>query len=219
MATLDPEGVSPELVGRVARDGLHITLADGVAARMQASAAAVSVFDAGDEAAYGVNTGFGSLAMVTIPRDRRAELQRALVRSHAAGVGDPIERECVRAMMLLRARSLAMGYSGVRPVVAERILQLLNAGITPIVPEHGSLGASGDLAPLAHCALAMIGEGEVLDAGGLRPAAEALTEAGIEPLTLRAKEGLALINGTDGILGMLVLAIWDLRSLLRVADL
>src|SRR3954468_16359433 len=199
MATLDPEGVSPELVGHVARDGLHITLADGVASRMEASAAAVHAFDAGDDAAYGVTTGFGSASMVAIPRERRAELRRALVRSHAAGVGDPIERECVRAMMLLRARTLAMGYSGVRPVVAERILQLLNAGITPIVPEHGSLGASGDLAPLAHCALAMIGEGEVHGPDGQRmPAAEALALADVEPLVLGPKEGLALINGTDG---------------------
>src|SRR5262249_39798597 len=128
--------------------------------------------------------------------------------------------EVVRAMMVLRARSLAMGYSGARPEVADTILEILNAGITPVVPEHGSLGASGDLAPLAHCALALIGEGQVMDAGDeLRPAAEALAEAGIAPLTLHAKEGLALINGTDGILGMLVLATGDLRLLLRVADL
>jgi histidine ammonia-lyase len=122
-------------------------------------------------------------------------------------------------MMLLRARSLALGYSGARPEVAETILRILNAGITPLVPEHGSLGASGDLAPLAHCGLTLIGEGEVLGEDGSRgPAADALAEAGIEPLTLRAKEGLALINGTDGILGMLVLAIEDLLSLLRAAD-
>jgi histidine ammonia-lyase len=133
-------------------------------------------------------------------------------------MGSPVEREVVRAMMLLRARSLAMGYSGARPEVAQTLLLLLNAEITPVVFEHGSLGASGDLAPLAHCALALIGEGEVGDGDARRPAAEALAEAGIEPLTLRAKEGLALINGTDGILGMLLLAAWDLRALLRVAD-
>ncbi len=122
-------------------------------------------------------------------------------------------------MMLLRARSLAMGYSGCRPEVAETIAALLNARLTPVVPEHGSLGASGDLAPLAHCGLALMGEGEIdLADGGRRPAAEALAAAGIEPLTLTAKEGLALINGTDGILAMLVLASWDLRRLLQVAD-
>jgi histidine ammonia-lyase len=186
---------------------------------MAASAAVVEQMASSEEPVYGVSTGFGSLATTPIAADRREELQRALIRSHAAGMGDPVEREVVRAMMLLRARSLALGYSGARPEVAETILQILNAGITPLVPEHGSLGASGDLAPLAHCGLTLIGEGEVLGEDGSRgPAADALAEAGIEPLTLRAKEGLALINGTDGILGMLVLAIEDLRSLLRAAD-
>ncbi|HET8672908.1 MAG TPA: histidine ammonia-lyase, partial [Thermoleophilaceae bacterium] len=150
---------------------------------------------------------------------RREELQRALIRSHAAGMGPPVEREVVRAMMLLRARSIAMGYSGARPLVADTILALLDAGITPVVPEHGSLGASGDLAPLAHCALALLGEGEVQDAeGSLVPAAGALAAAGIEPVVLGPKEGLALINGTDGILGMLLLALHDMDSLLQVAD-
>jgi histidine ammonia-lyase len=142
-------------------------------------------------------------------------------------MGPPVEREVVRAMMLLRARTLAMGYSGTRPLVAQTILALLNAGITPVVPEYGSLGASGDLAPLAHCALALIGEGLVAasDAGGealagaTAASAEALADAGIEPLTLTAKEGLALINGTDGSLGMLSLAIHDLGRLLRIADI
>jgi histidine ammonia-lyase len=145
------------------------------------------------------------------------------VRSHAAGMGPPVETEVVRAMMLLRARTLAMGCSGARPLLAETLLALLNAGITPVVPEHGSLGASGDLAPLAHCALVLIGEGEVAGRVGTDsepvPAAQALEEAGIEPVTLIAKEGLALINGTDGMLGMLVLAVHDLARLLRVADI
>jgi histidine ammonia-lyase len=186
---------------------------------MAESAAIVERLASSPEPAYGISTGFGSLARTPIPAERREELQRALIRSHAAGLGPPVEREVVRAMMLLRARSLAMGYSGARPEVSELILDLLNAGITPIVPEHGSLGASGDLAPLAHCGLALIGEGDVTDANGRqRPAAEALAEAGIEPLTLRAKEGLALINGTDGVLGMLILAVFDLGSLLRAAD-
>ncbi len=172
-----------------------------------------------DEPAYGVSTGFGSLAQTRIPPDRRAELQRALIRSHAAGMGPPVEREVVRAMFFLRARSLAMGRSGARPVLAEAILAMLAAGLDPVVPEHGSLGASGDLAPLAHCALALIGEGEVLDPEGARVgAAEALAAAGIEPPVLGPKEGLALINGTDGILGMLVLALADVDDLLRVAD-
>jgi histidine ammonia-lyase len=204
----------------VARGNAQVELMEDARAAMGESAAIVERLAASAEPAYGVSTGFGSLATTPIPAERRDQLQRALIRSHAAGMGEPVEREVVRAMMLLRARSLAMGYSGARPEVAETIVALVNAGITPVVPEHGSLGASGDLAPLAHCALALIGEGEVIDANGTRrPAAEALAEAGVEPVTLRAKEGLALINGTDGILGMLVLAVEDLHSLLRVADL
>jgi histidine ammonia-lyase len=203
----------------VARGDVPVALSDEARAAMTASAEVVARLVDADSPAYGVSTGFGSLANVVIPEDRREELQRALVRSHAAGMGPPVEREVVRAMMLLRARTLAMGYSGARPVVAETMLALLNAGITPVVREHGSLGASGDLAPLAHCALVLLGEGEVLDGpDGMRPADRALADAGIAPLTLLAKEGLALINGTDGMLGMLVLAAEDLYRLLKVAD-
>jgi histidine ammonia-lyase len=213
-------GVRPEDVVAVARAGARVELSDEARAAMEASAAVVAGLLDAPEPAYGVSTGFGSLANVVIPADRREELQRALVRSHAAGMGDPVEREVVRALMLLRARTLSMGRSGPRPLVAETLLALLNAQITPVVREHGSLGASGDLAPLAHCALALLGEGEVVDAAGaVRPAADALREAGIAPLTLVAKEGLALINGTDGMLGMLVLALADLDNLLKVADI
>jgi histidine ammonia-lyase len=220
MIELAATGLAPAEVVAVAREDAEVELTNEGREAMAESAAIVESLASSPEPTYGVSTGFGSLATTPIPAERREELQRALIRSHAAGMGEPVEREVVRAMMLLRARSLAMGYSGTRPEVAETIAALLNAGITPVVPEHGSLGASGDLAPLAHCALALIGEGEVTDTDARRrPAAEALAEAGIEPLTLRAKEGLALINGTDGILGMLVLAAWDLRSLLRVADL
>jgi histidine ammonia-lyase len=203
----------------VARNGVAARLSDEARAAMEESAAVLARLAGSDEPVYGVSTGFGSLAGTWIPPERREELQRALIRSHAAGMGEPIEREAVRAMVFLRARSLAMGRSGARPVVAETMLALLAAGIDPVVPEHGSLGASGDLAPLAHCGLALIGEGEVWIATGERvPAAEALAAAGIEPLTLTPKEGLALVNGTDGILGMLVLALHDLARLLRTAD-
>jgi histidine ammonia-lyase len=211
-------GLAPADVVAVARTDAEVELSDDAREAMAESAKIVEQLAAAPEPAYGVSTGFGSLATTPIPAEQRERLQRALIRSHAAGLGEPVEREVVRAMVLLRARSLSMGYSGARPEVAEALLRLLNAGVTPIVPEHGSLGASGDLAPLAHCALVLIGEGEVDDDGARRPAAQALAEADIEPLTLRAKEGLALINGTDGILGMLLLAAWDLRSLLRVAD-
>jgi histidine ammonia-lyase len=212
-------GLTTADVLAVARDAAEVRLAPAARTAMEASAAVVTGLSDRAEPAYGVSTGFGSLANVAIPVERREELQRALVRSHAAGMGAPVEPEVVRAMMLLRARTLAMGCSGARPVVAETMLALLNAGLTPVVPEHGSLGASGDLAPLAHCALVLIGEGEVLGSEAPEPAAPALERAGIEALTLQAKEGLALINGTDGMLGMLLLAIHDLGRLLRVADI
>ncbi|HSD24893.1 MAG TPA: histidine ammonia-lyase [Solirubrobacterales bacterium] len=219
MIGLAGEGLTPAQVVAVARGDEEVELTDEARAAMEESAAVVDRLTSSSEPAYGVSTGFGSLATTSIPAERREELQRALLRSHAAGMGEAVEGEVVRAMMLLRARSLAMGYSGARPEVADAILRLLNARLTPVVPEHGSLGASGDLAPLAHCALALIGEGEVSDGSGRRrPAGEALAAAGIEPLTLRAKEGLALINGTDGILGMLILALSDVGSVLRAAD-
>lgn len=202
----------------VARRGESVTLGELARTAMAQSASVVAGLAASEEPVYGVSTGFGSLAAVRIPAERREQLQRSLIRSHAAGMGPPVEAEVVRAMMLLRARSLAMGFSGARPEVADTILALLNAGITPAVPEHGSLGASGDLAPLAHCALALLGEGRVHVAGEERAAADALAGAGIAPLTLVAKEGLALINGTDGSLGMLALALEDLDGLLRAAD-
>ena len=217
---LGPDGVEAADLVAVAREGAPAHLTEQARAAMEETAAVVARLAASDEPAYGVSTGFGSLAQTPIPAARRTDLQRALIRSHAAGMGPPVEREVVRAMLFLRARSLAMGRSGARPLLAETMLAMLAAGIDPVVPEHGSLGASGDLAPLAACALAMLGEGEVLDADGSpRPAAAALAEAGIEPPVLGPKEGLALINGTDGILGMLVLALADLGELLRVADL
>jgi histidine ammonia-lyase len=177
---------------------------------------------AGDEQPhYGVSTGFGALATRHIPAELRAQLQRSLIRSHAAGSGPEVETEVVRAMLLLRLSTLATGRTGVRLQVARTYAAMLNARITPVVREYGSLGCSGDLAPLAHCALAAMGEGTVRvgPAGNEVPAREALDNAGIEPLVLAEKEGLALINGTDGMLGMLVLAGADLRSLLKTADL
>lgn len=169
---------------------------------------------------YGVSTGFGALATTHIPLAKRAELQRSLVRSHAASSGAEVEREVVRATMLLRLATLATGRTGARPVVAETYAAMLNAGLTPIVGEYGSLGCSGDLAPLAHCALAAMGEGSVRNAAGdLVPAGDALAAAGIRPLELEEKEGLALINGTDGMLGMLCLALADLDGLVATADL
>ena len=213
-------GLAAADVVAVARAGAPAALAAPAREAMERSAAVIARHAGAAEPVYGVTTGFGMLATVPIPAARREQLQRSLVRSHAAGIGDPVEVETVRAMMLLRVRSLAMGYSGARPAVAQAMLDLLNAGITPVVPEFGSVGASGDLAPLAHCALALMGEGEVLTvAGGREPAVRALAAAGLEALELGPKEGLALINGTDGMLAMLLLALADLRSLLRAADI
>src|SRR4051812_18873357 len=216
---VEPTGVTAADVLAVARHDATVTLAETTIAAMARSRAIVDGIEASGRPVYGVSTGFGALANTFIAPARRAELQHALIRSHAAGIGTPMPREVVRAMMLLRVRSLALGLSGVRPALARGLVDLLNAGITPWVPEHGSLGASGDLAPLAHCALVLLGEGWVLGKDGARAtAAEALHAAGLEPLELAAKEGLALINGTDGMLGMLLLAIDDAAHLFTVAD-
>lgn len=217
---IEGRGLSIADVVAVARGHAGVRLGDSARAAMERSAALVDGFVAGDTPVYGVTTGFGSLAGTVIPAERTAELQVALVRSHAAGMGPTVEIEVSRAMLLLRARSLAMGFSGARPELVDLQLAMLNSGITPVAREHGSLGASGDLAPLAHCALALIGEGEVWGADDVVvPSGEALRQAGLRPVTLRAKEGLALINGTDGILGMLCLALQDLDGLLRLADI
>ena len=210
---LDGPGVTIANVVAVARQGERVELTPAALDAMETARATVERLAEGAPN-YGISTGFGALATVSIPPERRRALQAALVRSHAAGMGDPVEDEVVRAMMLLRARTLALGYSGARPLVAQGMVDLLNAGISPVVPEYGSLGASGDLAPLAHGALALLGEGEVDHDGRRRPAANALADAGLEPIVLAEKEGLAVTNGTDAILGMLCLAIDDTARLL-----
>jgi histidine ammonia-lyase len=208
-----------EEVVAVARHGAKVSVGAGLAKGMEPARQRVEEHLAADRAVYGITTGFGALADVRIPKEDLVRLQRNLVRSHAAAAGDPLPAEVVRAMMLLRARALAAGRSGVRPVLVERITDLLNAGITPAVPSRGSVGASGDLAQLAHVALCLIGEGDVLHgAGGSAPTAEALRTAGIEPLTLEPKEGLALVNGTEGMLALGTLALHDAERLLTTAD-
>ncbi len=204
----------------VARDGAAVELTPDAEAAVLRARHVVEELAAAPTPVYGISTGFGALATRHIPTEMRAQLQRSLVRSHAAGSGPEVEREVVRGLMLLRLSTLATGHTGVRLETARLLAGLLSHGITPVVREYGSLGCSGDLAPLSHCALALMGEGDVRDAAGeLRPAGEALAEAGLEPVELGAKEGLALINGTDGMLGMLVMAIEDLRMLLRTADI
>lgn len=203
----------------VARHDARIVLSEASRAEVAKSRAIIDALANDPVPHYGISTGFGALATQHIPLEKRQQLQRSLVASHAAGSGEPVEREVVRALMLLRISTLATGRTGIRPETLDAYVAMLNAGITPVVREYGSLGCSGDLAPLAHCALALMGEGEVVDAAGhLTNAENALRAAGIEPVQLQEKEGLALINGTDGMLGMLCLAIADLRMLLTSAD-
>ena len=202
------------------RDGAPVTLGEDALAAIDRARAVVEELAAAPTPAYGISTGFGALATRHIPTEMRAQLQKSLVRSHAAGSGPEVEREVTRGLMLLRLSTLATGHTGVRRETAQLLASFLTHGITPVVHEYGSLGCSGDLAPLSHCALALMGEGSVRDASGtLMPAAEALAAAGLTPVELVAKEGLALINGTDGMLGMLVMAIADLRMLLKTADI
>ncbi|MEO3746158.1 histidine ammonia-lyase [Plantactinospora sp. B5E13] len=219
VVTVTPTGITPADLIAVARGNATVTLDPATLDAMATSRSIVDRIEQTGRPVYGVSTGFGALATTFVAPDRRAELQHALIRSHAAGVGAPMPREVVRAMMLLRIRSLALGHSGVRPELVQALVDLLNADVTPWVPEHGSLGASGDLAPLAHCALVLLGEGWVLGPdGGRLDAADALRSAGLRPVTLAAKEGLALVNGTDGMLGMLLLAIADAGHLFAMAD-
>jgi len=217
--TLGTEPPTIADVVAVARDRAPIALTEASITAMGASRARIERLAASGEPVYGVSTGFGALATRYIDPSLRHQLQRSLIRSHAAGTGALVEDEVVRAMMFLRLSTLATGHTGVRVSTARAYAALLDAGITPCVPEYGSLGCSGDLAPLAQCALALMGEGIVHMADGTcRCVEEALAAAGLQPVELEEKEGLALINGTDGMLGMLCLAISDLNGLAKVAD-
>jgi histidine ammonia-lyase len=217
---LSTAGVTFADVIDVARFDAKIELMPDALTAIQNSRAYIDAIAAGDTAVYGVSTGFGALANRKIEVADRAQLQKSLIRSHAAGVGPAVEREVVRALMFLRLRTMASGRTGVRVAVAQKYIEFLNKGITPVVPEFGSLGCSGDLAPLSHCALAIMGEGRVHDSSGNEVDTKAaLKAAGITPIELEAKEGLALINGTDGMLGMLIMACADLQQLCTVSDI
>jgi histidine ammonia-lyase len=216
---LDGSPLSVADVVAVARHGAAVAVAPAAAARMAPARAVVERIVAGGASVYGVTTGFGALASVKVSPAEARRLQLSLVLSHAAGMGDAVEREVVRAMMLLRARTLAAGLSGARPVLVDGLVALLSAGLTPVVPELGSLGASGDLAPLAHVGAVLTGSGEVVDADGRRlSGADGLAAAGLEPVVLEAKEGLSLLNGTEGMLAHLCLALADLDRLAATAD-
>ncbi|WP_412542122.1 histidine ammonia-lyase [Longispora sp. K20-0274] len=214
-----PAPLTPREVVAVARHGAAVELTSDALEALARARVAIEALAEAETPSYGVSTGFGALATRHIAPELRAQLQKSLVRSHAAGAGPEVEEEVVRALMLLRLHTLATGHTGVRPETAATMAAMLNARITPVVHEYGSLGCSGDLAPLSACALALMGEGQVRVDGVLQPAADALAKAGIAPVELREKEGLALINGTDGMLGMLVLAMADLSDLLDVADI
>jgi histidine ammonia-lyase len=211
--------LTPSAVAGVARAGLPVRLGPGAGPSMRASRRVVEACLDDGQAHYGINTGFGSLAKKRIDLADLATLQRNLVRSHAAGVGEPMGVDVTRAMMLCLAASLARGLSGVRPVVVELLVGMLNANVTPVVPSLGSVGASGDLAPLAHVALAMIGEGQLRDRSGrVMSSSRALREAGLTPIELAAKEGLALINGTHLMAGRGALLVEDAHRLLGAAS-
>ncbi len=219
LVTVGAAPLLPAEVVAVARHGARVEIHPDALVRVAASRALVEGLADDPVPHYGISTGFGALATTFIAPERRMQLQASLIRSHAAGTGAEVEEEVVRALALLRLQTLASGRTGVREAVVQTYAAMLNARISPIVREYGSLGCSGDLAPLSHVALAAMGEGEVRVAGGApMPAAEALAAASIAPLQLREKEGLALINGTDGMLGMLLLALADLRMLLDTAD-
>ncbi|MEV8318135.1 histidine ammonia-lyase [Streptomyces sp. NPDC059900] len=217
---LGTSGTTAADVIAVARGNARIELSAEAVAALAASREIVDALAAKPEPVYGVSTGFGALATRHIGPDLRAQLQRNIVRSHAAGMGPRVEREVVRALMFLRLKTVCSGRTGVRPEVAQTMADVLNAGITPVVHEYGSLGCSGDLAPLSHCALTLMGEGDAEGPDGeLKPAGELLAAHGITPVELREKEGLALLNGTDGMLGMLVMALADLDALYKSADI
>ncbi len=215
---LDGERLTIEEVRAVAEGRAPVSLSPAAREKMRRSREPVERLAAADEPIYGVNTGVGLLADVRIAREELDQLQINVVRSHAAGVGAPLPREAARAMMLIRANVLAKGFSGIRPVVAERLCDLLNSGVTPLIPEQGSVGASGDLAPLAHMALVLIGEGEAEFQGQVLAGAEALARAGLEPIELHPKEGISLINGTQAMLAIGCLELEAAQTLAGTAD-
>jgi len=216
---IDGRSLTLERFDAVVRGATRTQLAAAARERVVRARETIERAVAGEAAVYGVNTGFGDLARVRIERENLARLQERLILSHCAGLGDPLPAEVVRGMLLLRANTLARGHSGARPIVIESLLAMLDADVLPVVPSRGSVGASGDLAPLAHLALALLGRGEV-EVGGVRMgAAEGLTRAGVAPLRLQAKEGLALINDTQAMTSLTVLAALDARRLVGSADL
>src|SRR5436309_474464 len=218
MIELDGSSLTLERLMAIADRREPVALADAARARVHAARAVVDRRALGDEPAYGINTGFGSFADVKIAPDALEALQLNLLRSHAAGLGDPLPVRTVRATMALRANVLAKGFSGIRIETLEALIALLNHGVHPRVPERGSVGASGDLAPLAHLSLVLIGEGEATFDGLRMHGAHALAAAGLAPVVLEAKEGLALVNGTQAMQAVGIPALLEAERLARLAD-
>jgi histidine ammonia-lyase len=206
-------------VVRVARDNVPVKLHEEARHKVAQSRAYVEHILAKHKTVYGITTGFGKLATVRVSPSDTQLLQRNLILSHAMGVGEPLGREVVRAMLLLRAQSLAFGHSGIRPQIIDLIVSCLNQGVHPVVPSQGSVGASGDLAPLAHMSLLLLGEGKAEYQGVVMTAAEALDRAGLNAVTLEAKEGLALINGTQAMTALGALVLHDAQTLATCADI
>ncbi|HYG64092.1 MAG TPA: histidine ammonia-lyase [Thermoanaerobaculia bacterium] len=219
MIQIDGTSLTLEQFARAVQERVPCSLAPAARDRVRAARAVIErAVDTG-QVVYGVNTGFGDLANVRIDREQLQQLQRRLILSHAAGMGEPLPDVAVRGMLLLRANTLARGHSGVRPEVVEALLTLLNQDVLPVVPSRGSVGASGDLAPLAHLALPLLGRGRVRAGGVEMTAEDGLRRAGLAPMELQAKEGLALINGTQAMAALLALAVLEARRLVRAADL
>src|SRR5436190_10467027 len=216
---LSGDRLTLEEVGAAARSGARVEIAAGARKRVRAARQLVDRIAEGDTPTYGINTGFGTLAEVSIPKSDLRKLQRNLILSHAAGTGSPLPLHEVRALMLLRANVLSGGYSGIRETTLELLLEMLQRDVIPVVPEKGSVGASGDLAPLAHLALVLIGEGEAFFGGQRMPGPQALSRAGLQPVVLEAKEGLALVNGTQAMQAVGVLALLEAERCARIADI
>jgi histidine ammonia-lyase len=215
---IDGEHLTFAQLYRIVHQREQVEISSSARERMNASRKVIETLIQSDAAVYGVNTGFGKMASVRISREQIGELQVNLVRSHACGVGAPLSEQETRAMLVLRANAIAKGFSGVRPVIAETLCAMLNKGVHPVIPSQGSVGASGDLAPLAHLAQVAIGEGEAIYDGRKMPGADAMKAAGIKPLALEAKEGLALLNGTQGMLALLSLALGEAEIAVNTAD-
>jgi histidine ammonia-lyase len=215
---LNGQAISLDQIAEVARKGEKVKITDSARQRLRASRKVIDDIVARDAVVYGVNTGFGKLADVRIDHEELRQLQLNLVRSHACGIGPALSEAEVRAMMLLRANVLTLGFSGIRPEVIEMLCEMLNRGVHPVIPEKGSVGASGDLAPLAHLALTLIGEGEAFFNSEQMASSTALERAGLKPITLEAKEGLALLNGTQGMHAVGGLSLLRSKRLTNIAD-